>query len=327
MWPPQSGVAPRNQADLDTAAEEIATATGAEVLPVAADVGAMEQIQAMAQRVRDHFGRIDVLVNNAGTGNAQPFEAMDDDLLGADLQLKLYGAVHCIRAVLPSLKERGGVIINITTPAGKAAPGASVPTSLSRAAGIALTKALANEYAAAGIRVNTVCVSNIRSRQNDRRWQRQHADDPSYTLEQFYQDGGKQIPLGRIAAAEGSGRRDRVPRFRPGRVRHRFGHQRRWRRRPDGVAHVASLKLGMSRKSAPPIDIASMSNSQDQNEQHIVRDIVDNAVVADAYAVAIWARVVNERVYPASDSSAQIESIDTASGDIERLRGSIPSLR
>ena len=83
----------------------------------------------------------------------------------------------------------------------------------------------------------------------------------------------------------------------------------------------------MSRKSAPPIDIASLSNSQDQNEQHIVRDIVDNTVVADAYAVAIWARVVNERVYPASDSSAQIESIDTASGDIERLRGSIPSLR
>ena len=83
----------------------------------------------------------------------------------------------------------------------------------------------------------------------------------------------------------------------------------------------------MSRKSAPPIDIASMSNSQDQNEQHIVRDIVDNAVVADAYAVAIWARVVNERFYPASDSSAQIESTYTAPGDIEPLRGSIPSLR
>ena len=68
----------------------------------------------------------------------------------------------------------------------------------------------------------------------------------------------------------------------------------------------------MSRKSAPPIEIASLSNSQDQNEQHIVRDIVDNAVVADAYAVAICrsaqllavprARVLNERFSPASDS-------------------------
>ena len=137
----------RKQADLDTAAAEIAAATGAEVLPVAADVGNREQVQAMAERVRDRFGRIDILVNNAGTGNANPFEAMDDELLEADLQLKLYGAVHCIRAALPALKERGGVVINITTPAGKAAPGASVPTSLSRAAGIALTKALANEYA------------------------------------------------------------------------------------------------------------------------------------------------------------------------------------
>ena len=165
----------------------------------------MAHVQAMVDRVSDHFGRIDILVNNAGTGNAYSFEAMDDDLLSEDLQLKLYGAVHCTRAVLPALKERGGVIINITTPAGKAAPGASVPTSLARAAGIALTKALANEYAGAGIRVNTVCVNNIRSRQNDRRWQSQHADDPSYTLEQFYQDGGKRIPLGRIAPAEEAG--------------------------------------------------------------------------------------------------------------------------
>ena len=195
----------RNQADLDTAAAEIVAATGGEVLAVAADVGNMAQVQAMVDRVSDHFGRIDILVNNAGTGNAYSFEAMDDDLLSEDLQLKLYGAVHCTRAVLPALKERGGVIINTTTPAGKAAPGASVPTSLARAAGIALTKALANEYAGAGIRVNTVCVNNIRSRQNDRRWQSQHADDPSYTLEQFYQDGGKRIPLGRIAPAEEAG--------------------------------------------------------------------------------------------------------------------------
>ena len=94
----------RNQADLDTSAREISAATGAEVLPVVADVGNMEQIQAMAERVRSHFGRIDILVNNAGTGNAYSFEEMDDDLLGEDLQLKLYGAVHCTRAVLPALK-------------------------------------------------------------------------------------------------------------------------------------------------------------------------------------------------------------------------------
>ena len=79
----------RNQADLDTAAREITAASGGEVLAVSADVGNMEQVQAMAERVRSHFGRVDILVNNAGTGNAYPFEAMDDDLLGEDLQLKL----------------------------------------------------------------------------------------------------------------------------------------------------------------------------------------------------------------------------------------------
>jgi NAD(P)-dependent dehydrogenase (short-subunit alcohol dehydrogenase family) len=195
----------RNQGDLDTAAEQIRATTGGEVLAVAADVGKMEQVAAMAERVVEQFGGIDIVVNNAGTGNANSFEQMTDELLGEDLQLKLYGAVHCIRAALPALKERGGVIINITTPAGKAAPGASVPTSLSRAAGIALTKALSKEYAVYGIRVNTVCVSHIKSRQNERRWQKRHAEDPSYSLDQFWEDGGKVVALGRVAEAHEAG--------------------------------------------------------------------------------------------------------------------------
>ena len=196
----------RTQSDLNVAAEEIKRVTNGSVLPVAADVRNMEDIDAMVKQAVNEFGSVDVLVNNAGTGNAYSFDEMDDELLTYDLELKLYGAVHCIRAVLPVLKAGGGgSIINITTPAGKAAPGSSVPTSLSRAAGIALTKSLSKEYAALNITVNTVCVSNIRSRQNQRRWEKMRSQSPNLSLEEFYQEGGKNVPLGRIADANEAG--------------------------------------------------------------------------------------------------------------------------
>ena len=195
----------RNAGDLERAATEISSETDGEVIAVAADVCDAAQVERMVEEVRKRFGRIDILVNNAGTGNANPFEEMDDDLLTDDLQLKLYGAVHCIRSALPALKEHGGAIVNVTTPAGKAAPAASVPTALSRAAGIALTKALSKEYAGDGIRVNTACVSYIRSRQNDRRWEARHEADSSYSLEQFYRDQAAAVPLGRVAEAREAG--------------------------------------------------------------------------------------------------------------------------
>ena len=201
----------------------------------------MAHVQAMVDRVSDHFGRIDILVNNAGTGNAYSFEAMDDDLLSEDLQLKLYGAVHCTRAVLPALKERGGVIINITTPAGKAAPGASVPTSLARAAGIALTKALANEYAGAGIRVNGV--------------RKQHPQPPERPPLAEPARGRPLLHAGAVLSGRwqahparthrsgrGSWRRDRVSGLHPRRLRHRLRHQRRRRLRPHGVTQNATRR-------------------------------------------------------------------------------------
>ncbi len=192
----------RGADDLRRAADDIGAATGAEVVPVVADVSRREEVERAAAEARQSLGAIDIVVSNAGTGNARGFEDMSDQLLSDDFGLKVYGAVNSVRAALPDLKARRGAVVIITTPGGKAPGPGSLPTSVSRAAGIALTKALANEYGPSGIRVNTVCVSSFKSRQVEREWERRNAEDKSYSLEQFWGDVGENVLLGRIGEAE-----------------------------------------------------------------------------------------------------------------------------
>lgn len=187
---------------LEQAAAEIVTATGGKVLAIPADVTQPEQVQALMEQTVAAFGRIDILVNNAGTSSAHPFEKAVPEIWQTDLDLKLFGAIHCTQAVLPYLRAQGGGrIINLTTPGGKAAGARSVPTSVSRAAGIALTKALSQEYAAENILVNTVCVGLIKSGQHERRFAQAQADNPDLTLDAFYGAMGQRVPLGRVGEA------------------------------------------------------------------------------------------------------------------------------
>ena len=99
-------------------------------------------------------------------------------------------------------KSDNAVIINTTTPGGKASSPGTQPTSLSRAAGISLTKSWAGELAKFNIRVNTVCVGVLKSGQHRTRWKAANAKDPNYTLEDHWQVVGKNVPLGRIGEAE-----------------------------------------------------------------------------------------------------------------------------
>jgi 3-oxoacyl-[acyl-carrier protein] reductase len=178
-------------------ARELERTHAAKVLVSAADVTQTADVERFVGEVVARFGRIDIVVNNAGTANARRFEAVDDALWSADLELKLYGAIRTIRAALPQLKREGGRIINITTPAGKHPGAGSLPTSVSRAAGIALTKALSKELAQHGILVNTVCVGSIKSAQHERM-----AEERKLSTDQHYTELGKAVPLGRVGEAE-----------------------------------------------------------------------------------------------------------------------------
>lgn len=191
---------------LEEAAKEIRDATGGEVLAIPCDVTDEAQVGAMVDRVVQQWGGVNILVNNAGTSAAQRFEDVTDETWETDLGIKVNGAIYCTRAVLPHLKAAGGGrIINITTPGGKAPGGSSLPTSLSRAAGLALTKALSRDYAADNILVNTVCIGLIKSGQHERRYEIAQERDPSMTLDDWYARMGERVPLGRVGEAHEAG--------------------------------------------------------------------------------------------------------------------------
>ncbi len=180
---------------LERAADGIRKATSAEVLAQAADVTRAADIEAFVNAVVARFDRVDILVNNAGTSSAAPFAAVDDAAWQRDFDLKVMGAIRFCRLVIPLMKQRGGGrIINVTTVGGKAPAARALPTSLTRAAGINLTKSLANEHAADRILVNTVCLWLVKSAQ----WERRAKGD----LDAYYQEAAKRVPVGRVGEAE-----------------------------------------------------------------------------------------------------------------------------
>src|SRR5258708_39990660 len=148
------------------------------------------------------FDRLDILVNNSVTSAAGDFEKVTDGAWQADLDLKLFGAIRASRAAVPHLRQaRGGSIVNLLN-LGAKQPGAKwVPPSVSRAAGMALMKALSKELAPDNIRVNGVMIGLIKSGQNQRRWVREGGP---LSLEEFYAQNAKRmgIPLGRVGDAD-----------------------------------------------------------------------------------------------------------------------------
>lgn len=169
-------------------------AAGGDVLAVPADVTRAEDVSSVVRATVDRFGGVDILVNNAGTSSATGFEKVDDDTWHQDIELKLMAAVRFCRAVIPIMKQRGGGrIVNVTTVGGKAPAPRALPTSVTRAAGINLTKSLATEYAPDNICVNTVCIGLVKSMQ----WERRAKGD----VEGYYREVAKRVPLGRVGEA------------------------------------------------------------------------------------------------------------------------------
>ena len=187
----------RRQGPLDEAAAAIGSRPG-QVLPVACDVRRADDIAAGFARVAQAFGRIDILVNNAGTSNANPFLTVTDAQWQEDIDLKLFAAIRLIRLVWPHMKERQwGRVINVLNIGAKAPRPASAPTSVTRAAGMALTKVLAGEGAPHGILVNALLVGFIESDQ----WV-QRAAKLGVPLADFLAKMGKEIPMGRVGTAQ-----------------------------------------------------------------------------------------------------------------------------
>lgn len=185
----------RRDAHLQAAAATIRESTGAEVMAMAADVSQAAPIDTFIDAALAQFGGIDILLNNAGKSAASGLETLDDKAWQDDIDLKIMAAVRFCRRLVPVMRERGGgSIVNATIIGGKAPKASALPTTVTRAAGINLTKSLANEYAAANIRVNTICIGLIESAQWERRATEQGVDA-------LYQQMAQNIPLGRMGKA------------------------------------------------------------------------------------------------------------------------------
>jgi NAD(P)-dependent dehydrogenase (short-subunit alcohol dehydrogenase family) len=173
---------------------------GLEVRDYVCDVSRAPDISNAFDAICSDFGKIDILVNNAGTSRAMTCEAISDDIWQEDLDLKLFAAIRFSRLVWKAMKERKcGRIINVLNTFAKAPTGKSAPTSVSRAAGMALTKVMATEGAEHNILVNAMLVGLIVSDQ----WVKRHAATKGSTsFEEFTQNLGKEVPLGRMGAPE-----------------------------------------------------------------------------------------------------------------------------
>ena len=190
-------IAARGQALLDEVANHI-NANGGKAIAIAADVSKAEECQRLIEQVQKTCGRLDILVNNAGTSATGEFESVSDQAWHDDFDLKLFAAIRLSRMAIPLMKKHAwGRIINMTNIGAKEPRAKSAPTTVTRAAGMALTKILSKEFAADNILVNTVCIGWIKAAQHERK-----AAKAGVPVEKMYEDMGKDIPLGRVGRAE-----------------------------------------------------------------------------------------------------------------------------
>jgi len=151
-------------ADLDPAAVE-RLGDGSRVLPVTADLRDPEAGCRIVAAALEHFGQVDVLFNNAGVASVRPgFLDVDEAAWEQTLQLNLLGYVRAARAVLPPMLERGGgVLVHTASEAGRM-PNPRLPDySVSKAAVLMLSKALALEFTPRGVRSNVVSPAHTRT--------------------------------------------------------------------------------------------------------------------------------------------------------------------
>lgn len=194
----------RRQGPLDQARREIAALDGAParaaIAGFACDVTDAAAVEATIERVQSELGPVDVLVNNAGQSAAQPFESITDEAWQADLDLKLFAAIRLTRAVWPHMKaQRWGRVVNLLNVYAKTPEANSAPTSVSRAAGMALTKVLANEGAPHNVLVNALLIGFVRSDQIRRRYE---AGERTESFESFIARAGERLPMGRLGEPE-----------------------------------------------------------------------------------------------------------------------------
>ena len=139
----------------DTAKETAATIGG---VGIRTDVTSRESVEAMVEQVMRQFGRIDVLVNNAGWDKSGPFVDSDPADWDRIIAINLYGVLHTSKAVLPIMAAQGaGSVVNLASDAGRVGSSGEAVYSAAKGGVIAFTKATARDMARHQVNANCVC--------------------------------------------------------------------------------------------------------------------------------------------------------------------------
>ena len=190
----------RDPAALADARGEIQKVAKGKVSAISCDVSKAGPVEAACKQANSEFGKVDIFVNNAGQSIRGPSETITDEQWQGDLDLKLFAQIRFCRILMPQMKERKwGRIISVLN-IGAKAPGAdSAPTSVSRAAQMALTKAMSQEGAPHNVLCNSLHVGVIVSDQIKRRYDRER---PNVSFEEYVAQAGRAVPMGRMGRAE-----------------------------------------------------------------------------------------------------------------------------
>jgi NAD(P)-dependent dehydrogenase (short-subunit alcohol dehydrogenase family) len=164
-------IAARDYEKLAAAAAKIAE-NGAQVRAIACDVTRRDAIQSLRHTIQQHWGDVQILVNNAGIARAVSFADMSDETWDQTLATNLTGAYNCCKVFLPAMIEaKWGRIINIASTAAKVGFSHVTAYSASKHGLLGLTRSLALETARLGVTVNAICpgyVDDARTRENAR---------------------------------------------------------------------------------------------------------------------------------------------------------------
>ena len=188
----------RNAETINKTANEIAQATATDVLALPCDVSKADEVARLVHSGIERFGRIDILVTNAGGPPAGKFESFAQDQWEAATRLTLFSAIELARQVLPGMKERGwGRILNITSIAVKQPVDNLILSNSLRAAVTGFARTLANEVATFGVTVNNIMPGYTRTERVEE-LAGMMAEKEKITPAEFVARWEKEIPMRRL---------------------------------------------------------------------------------------------------------------------------------
>jgi 3-oxoacyl-[acyl-carrier protein] reductase len=192
----------RRQKEITEAGEEIKKSTGSTVIPVVADVTKLDDIKRLVSETRTRFGKIHILVNNAGGPPTGTIASLTDEDWYKGHELTLMSVIRLTREILPIMTEqRWGRIITIVSIVAKQPINELLISSVIRPGIFGLTKVLANLHAKENITINTICPGHILTKRQEE-LALSRSKQKSITVEEYFKQAVQEIPAGRLGRPE-----------------------------------------------------------------------------------------------------------------------------